>query len=409
MNTVVGLIINSGNTKVEFLNFTNHPGKRGFLMNLPRTIKLLSLIRGMVKNDYERASVLMGEMHGFPQKLGQHFTLYLAAGFDRYFQTLCSKSRAENIPVEKILAGLELKYSDFALRAQASIGQVYRVETPDGPLAVKVKYPGVEKRIKSDFGMLRGLLWPIRFLPLKNSGLIPMLGHINGMLLSECDYAREARQQESFYRLFRNDQEIIIPEVISFNEQAIATRWVEGVNPVNLNGNGEWFTRTYLCFVLRSLNETGMIHCDPHPGNFIITAGQKLAVLDFGSTVRFNPEETAAVMRLLTGDYTGETELVADLEILGMSRGILDIYRPVIGDLVSVLLEPLYSLGVYNFADWRLQYKLNTLLSSRSWEKPLSLPPKLLLLVRTLQGIFFYARRNFVAMDWQDTIRKCLE
>jgi len=379
-------------------------------MNIPRTIKLLSLIRGMVKSDYQRASGLMAEMHGLPQKMGQHFTLYLSPGFDRYFQTLCVSSKAEDIPIEAVLAELKLDYNSSALYAQASIGQVYRVETQEGPLAVKVRYPGVEKRVKSDFGILRGILWPIRFLPLRNSGLVPLVGQVKSMLLDECDYHREARDQESFFRLFLDDPEICVPEVISHNDRAIASRWMAGHSPVNPHGQGLWFVRTYLRFILKSLNRLGMVHSDPHPGNFIINdEKQRLAVLDFGSVARFTPEETRAVTRMLTGDYTCESDLVDDLATLGVSCEALEMYRPIIGDLVSILMEPLYHPGLYNFAEWRMQYKLNTLLASRSWEKPLPMPPKLLLLVRTLQGIFFYARRNMVMLNWPETITTCLE
>lgn len=377
-------------------------------MKILRSIKLLSLIKALVKSEFRSASDLMGEMHGLPQKLGQHFTLYRAPGFEGYFETLCTESPAEDICIDEILKELNLAARAVQLHARASIGQVYRVETAEGILAVKARYPGVEKHIKSDFRLLRRLLWPTRFMPLRNSALLPLLDYLAALLICECDYIREAGIQETFRRIFREEHDITVPEVVAFSPRAIASPWVAGPTLAgHLDSVDRRFVETYLKFILKSLKEAGMVHADPHPGNFIITGGH-LTVLDFGSAACFAPRETAAVLRLLAGDYETAAQLAEDLELLGVSGETLEVYRPILGDLVSIMLEPLYYPGEYDFSGWRMQYKLNTLLASRSWERPLAIPPALLLLLRTLHGLYFYARRNFISLNWHDIIRKYL-
>lgn len=385
------------------------------LVGIFRAVKLLFLIKGVIGGDFRYTSGLMGEMHGLPQKLGQHLTLYRAdqSELEQYFKGLCTAGRAEDVPVGDILREIGLSPGNIKMAAQASIGQVYRVAAKDGVLAVKVKYPGVEKKIKSDFSVLKGLLWPIRFLPLKNSSLLPTLQNVKLMLLRECDYQIEAENQRRFYRLFSEDDEISVPEVITYNNRAIVSRWIEGQNltqhPVPLD---RWFIQTYFKFILKSLSGLGMVHADPHPGNFIITGDRnekkELAVLDFGSVVVFDTEEVAAVCRLLSGSYEKEADLIDDLQVLGVSGETLDIYGAIAGDLVSILLEPLYYPGDYDFKTWRLQYKMNTLLASKGWEKPLDIPLKLLLLLRTLQGLYFYARRDSIIFSWHDALKKYL-
>ena len=381
-------------------------------MNVFRAIKLFSLFRDIIKNDFQSASTLMGEMHGFPQKIGQHLTLYPGNQNNQYFQNLYDTSKIENIPVYRILKALKVDYRKVETCAQASIGQVYRVETDTQSLAVKVKYPKVEKKINSDFKLLRILMWPTKYLPLKNSNLLPLIEQLRLMLLSECDYKKEAEIQKRFHSLFDNKNTIFVPEVYDYNNHAIVSSWVAGGSLTDYPGAVEpRFVLFYLEFILQSLTRLGMIHADPHPGNFILTGNSDnfgMAVIDFGSVASFNPNEAKAVTRLLLGDYEDELRLASDLRILGVSGEVLEVYQPIIGDLVSIVLEPIYYQGEYDFTNWRLQYKLNTLLASRDWEKPMDIPLKLLLLFRTIQGIYFYARTNLISINWHSAIRKFL-
>lgn len=395
-----------------------------------RSLKLLFLIKGIVKGDFRQASGLMGEMHGFPQKMGQHFTFYRTgpAGMEQYFRDLCVTGRPEDVPINRVLAELGLSPDSIKLAAQASIGQVYLVGLDrefvgldgesvgsDGEsVALKVKYPGVEKKIRDDFRLLRGIVWPLRFLLFRHSGLPAALKNLEQMLLAECDYSREAADQQAFHSLFHDDGDIFVPAIIAHNEKGIASRWVKGQSLINsTTGIDSWFIETYLRFIIRSLCRLNMVHADPHPGNFIITGGEhgqrSLAVIDYGSVVAFTGDETKAVIRLLTGDYEREQDLVQDLLLLGVRPEVMEMYGAVAGDLVSVLLEPFYHPGEYDFQNWRLQYKINTVMVSRGWDRPLDIPLKLLLLFRTLQGLYYYARSNPVMFNWHGSIRRYLD
>ncbi|HWI54653.1 MAG TPA: AarF/UbiB family protein, partial [Desulfobacteria bacterium] len=349
---------------------------------------------------------------------GQHFTLYPGQQYQEYFDRLCAGGRQEDIPVGDILNSLGIDFDKAEVYAQASIGQVYRVETNARELAVKIRYTGVEKRISTDFKVLKTLLWPVKFTPLKNNALIPLLENLQEAFLEECDYEKEARVQDSFSRLFGKENTVFVPELVAYNKKAIVSNWVKGRTLTDAKvGVGAWFIDTYLHFVIKSLKHLKMLHADPHPGNFLLVGGtsgsdgqakmpEQLAVIDFGSVVHFSSEEAEAALRLLLGDYLHEDEMILDLMTLGLKEETVEAYRPVISDLAVILLEPFYHPGCYDFFNWRLQYKINTILSSKTWERPLAIPLKLLLLLRTLQGIYYYARVNFVSFNWQEAVRK---
>lgn len=383
-------------------------------MNVIRALKLFSLIKGLVKSDFTSVAGLMGEMHGLPQKLGQHFTLYPGQGYNEYFDALCTGGRQETIPVQEILESMDIGFKKAEIYAQASIGQVYRVETDSRLLAIKVKYPDVEKRIRSDFALLRLLLWPFKFTPLRNNSMLPLIENLRSMLLKECQYPEEAEIQQDFHRLFAGDESVYVPEIVAYDKRAIITEWAAGKSLAGAKTSlGPWFIDKYLKFMLKSLIHLRMIHADPHPGNFVLSDDTSslhkdagLVILDFGSVISFSPDEASAVCRLLQGEYDDEPELIRDLAILGVDSGTIDEYRSVIGDLVSILLEPFYYSDDYDFFQWRLQYKINTIMASRAWEKPFVIPPKLFLLIRTLQGLYFYARSNMVLFNWNEAVRK---
>lgn len=380
-------------------------------MNLGRAVKILSLVKSLIKSDYEHVSGVMGEMHGLPQKMGQHFTLYNDRDFSQYFAALCTKSNIEKIEIDGVLRELDLAPAEAEIYAQASIGQVYRVAAGGRQLAVKVKYPQVESSIKKDFRFLRAVLWPIKLLPLRKSGLFPLLRQLESMLLAEVDYRAEAENQRVLHRMFAGEDGVHIPEVVAYNDQAIVSDWIEGKELLHSLDNLEpWFVERYLKFILISLGRSGIVHADPHPGNFIIPAGGegKLAVVDFGSAVVFTAGEKEAVTRLLSGDYEDEKALADDLLLLDLDAETVDMYRPILGDLVSIIFEPFYYPGEYHFANWRFQYKLNTLLASRPWEKPLAIPLKLILLARTIQGLYYYARKSQAVINWHVAVRKHL-
>src|SRR5260370_7550768 len=50
----------------------------------------------------------------------------------------------------------------------------------------------------------------------------------------------------------------------------------------------KWVTRKYYDLVWRQLLEFGVLHTDPHPGNYLITHHPTICILDFGSIRHFS-------------------------------------------------------------------------------------------------------------------------
>ncbi|WP_143288675.1 hypothetical protein [Calderihabitans maritimus] len=56
-------------------------------MGLLRSLKLLMLLKKALQStSYDEISATLGKLHGFPQKAGQHLTLYLTDRFQSFYR-----------------------------------------------------------------------------------------------------------------------------------------------------------------------------------------------------------------------------------------------------------------------------------------------------------------------------------
>lgn len=387
-----------------------------YLRSLKLCLLLLRLQRGL-KSGYLVNS--LGEFHGVPQKLGQHLTLY-GGEASQALQSLCHRGGSEFGDIGGVLAGIGV--SPLAAPrnvSQASIGQVFRVLTGEyGEIAVKLKYPDIEKKIVSDIKVMSAMAHVVKPFLASGSYLVDTLAFMAGRLLEECDYGEELRTQNMVSQAFAQDSHIHVPKTIAAlcSEKVIVSEWMDGVFIHEALANAAADVRLKIYdllwqFQLQLFWRLGMIHADPHQGNFLVSGTEnrpELTVLDFGSKMVFNDRQRSSLAAILLGDCDC-SGLVNHLRTLGFSDAVLAEYRPVLGDILTVMFEPFYAEEDYDFRSWRLAYKINTLLSSAVFRHPFTVPPVLLSFLRMMQGLYHYAQRYRIAYNWHSGIRRIAE
>ena len=200
---------------------------------------------------------------------------------------------------------------DTTAVAAASIGQVHSAVWHDGtPVAVKVQYPGAAEALAAD---IRSLSAVLRLTSLIAPGVAmpPLIAELRMRLREELDYTREATHQHRFAVEYRDDPEIAVPEVIAASHRVLVSRWLAGRTFAELAtaGTNEDRNRAgtlYQRFFLTSPTRVGLLHTDPHPGNFRLTEDDRLGVMDFGSSLPtpdgLPPSFGGLIGALLAGD-----------------------------------------------------------------------------------------------------------
>ena len=204
--------------------------------------------------------------------------------------------------VERELGPLDDHFAHFEAEpiASASLGQVHAAKLLSGEgVAVKVLYPGVERSVAVDLAAARIALWGFDFLTVAD--LDQVYREIRESIQGEMDYVSEGRAAEEVARNLARDPEVAAGvKIPAIHWEATARRvltmeYIEGVK-INerdvLLARGQdvealvrLATRAFLHMIFRD----GFFHCDPHPGNLLVTPDGRLGILDFGMHKRIAP------------------------------------------------------------------------------------------------------------------------
>ncbi|KAF9942782.1 hypothetical protein BGZ67_010414 [Mortierella alpina] len=191
--------------------------------------------------------------------------------------------------------------------AAASLAQVHRAVTMDGRLAaVKVQYNDVSRLFKTDIWTMQTLSNMVGLLfPEFELGWI--VDEFRENLTSEFDFTNEARNGEATKERFKNRSDFYVPEIYwDLSSRKILTmEFIDGVKVNNLEGlhklgvSPKWVRQTLLEVFAEMMYQHGVVHCDPHAGNILITKDEftgksRFVLLDHGlyrtldETFRFN-------------------------------------------------------------------------------------------------------------------------
>ncbi|MGY3338680.1 putative unusual protein kinase regulating ubiquinone biosynthesis (AarF/ABC1/UbiB family) [Streptomyces filamentosus] len=294
--------------------------------------------RELQERTAEQLFRVLGELKGGAMKFGQALSVFESAlpeevaGPYRAALTKLQEA-APPMPVRTVHAVLAerlgeawrelfLEFEDKPAAA-ASIGQVHRAVWHDGrEVAVKVQYPGAGEALLSDLaqlGRFARLLGPL----VPGIEVKPLITELRERVAEELDYALEARSQREHAEVFADDPDVVVPAVVHQAEQVLVTEWLEGIPlaeviaegaPEERDRAGQLLAR----FLFSGPARTGLLHADPHPGNFRLlpAAGSddpaewRLGVLDFGTVDRLPgglPETIGTCLRMA---LAGEAEPV---------------------------------------------------------------------------------------------------
>jgi predicted unusual protein kinase regulating ubiquinone biosynthesis (AarF/ABC1/UbiB family) len=214
-------------------------------------------------------------------------------------------------------------------------------------------------------------------------------------LTDEVDYYLEADAQTTFADAYRDDSDILVPDVVAVADRVLITRWVGGVPLSRVIAEGTRDHRDRAGLLLVRLFASGPVrarrlHGDPHPGNFRLLADGRLAVLDFGATEPLPRGWPERLGPLLAAGRGGDALALHDL---AAASGLLQSDKVTASALLGLLgpyLEPLRG-PAYHFTRSWLQEQTRRASDPRSaaarTQRRLTIPPRHLLLQRVAAGL----------------------
>ncbi|MFH8552193.1 ABC1 kinase family protein [Streptomyces celluloflavus] len=284
--------------------------------------------------------------------------------------------------------------------AAASIGQVHRAVWHDGrAVAVKVQYPGAGKALLSDLTQLSRfarLLGPL----IPGMDVKPLISELRDRVSEELDYALEAEAQQAHAEEFADDPDVLVPAVVHQGDQVLVTEWMDGVplSEVITNGTEEQRNRAgqlLARFLFSGPARTGLLHADPHPGNFRLLTGHapdgpaqewRLGVLDFGTVDRLPDGLPPTIGTSLRMALAGEADAVyRHLCEEGFVKESIALEPEAVLDYLLPIIEPA-QVEEFTFTRGWMRHQATRIGDPRSpahqLGKQLNLPPSYLLIHR---------------------------
>ena len=244
------------------------------------------------------------------------------------------------------------KYRSFEREAAAaaSLGQVHRAIGHDGKdLACKLQYPDMQSAVEADLNQLRIIFAVYRRY---DRAIDPSRIHdeIAARLREELDYDREARHQ-TLYRIMLKDQAMVhVPEVVPdlSSKRLLTMDWMDGEPLMNFTGEtlehrGELAMAMFRAWYVPFYGY-GVIHGDPHLGNYKVRPDMSVNLLDFGCVRVFHTRFVKGVIDLYHALETDDRALAIHAYetwgFTGLSNEVIDtlhlwaefIYAPLLED-----------------------------------------------------------------------------
>jgi predicted unusual protein kinase regulating ubiquinone biosynthesis (AarF/ABC1/UbiB family) len=251
----------------------------------------------------------------------------------------------------------EKKFRSFEREAAAaaSLGQVHRAVTLKGEkVACKLQYPDMESAVAADLKQLKLVMGAFERYD-RAIATSEIRKEIAARLHEELDYELEARHMQLYAFMLKDEKAVHVPEVVPSlsTDRLLTATWLEGAgmmefvkgsqvqrNRIALNMFRAWYVPLY---------GYGVIHGDPHLGNYTVRKDDSINLLDFGCVRVFPPRFVEGVITLYRALQADDLDMAVEayeswgfrsmnkqlIEVLNMWARFL--YGPVLDNKVRTI------------------------------------------------------------------------
>ncbi|MBS0539259.1 MAG: AarF/ABC1/UbiB kinase family protein [Proteobacteria bacterium] len=256
-------------------------------------------------------------------------------------------------------ADWQAKFARFDKEASfaASLGQVHRAVLPDGrDVAAKLQYPDMASALEADLNQLK-LIFAMgqRFDPAIRTDEIH--AEITTRLREELDYRREARHVALYRHMLRDEARVHVAETVPSHstDRLLTMDWLAGAPLLGWNEKPQEERDALAVAMFRAwyvpFYSYGVIHGDPHLGNYSVRPDGSVNLMDFGCVRIFPPRFVKGSIELyralMTDDLDRAVAAYEDWGFSGLSRDTIAVlnrwaaflYGPLMDDRPRRLTE----------------------------------------------------------------------
>ncbi len=256
------------------------------------------------------------------------------------------------------------KSFEHTAAAAASLGQVHKAYNEDGDLlACKLQYPDMRSAVEADLRQLK-LIFAIYARYDRSIETKHIHEEISARLREELDYKLESKHMALYRLMLADEANVHVPDVVPdfTTDRLLTMTWLDGDplmsrieapleerNRLADNMFRAWYVPFYYY---------GVIHGDPHLGNYTVRDDYSVNLLDFGCIRTFRPKFVQGVIDLYHAIEQENRELAVHAYetwgFSGLSNEVIDtlnlwaefVYAPLLEDRPRRIQE-FESSGIY--------------------------------------------------------------
>jgi len=292
-------------------------------------------------------------------------------------------------PVDKVFISIDPKPIGVA-----SIGQVHRAVTRNGEQVVlKVQKPGIRSRIESDLRLLDQVakLAADNSVELRRYRPVELVREFERSLTRELDFTSESRNADRIRQNMKSLKWLVVPKVyweytsavLSVQEyiEGIPARQTDRIEDAGLDR--KLIARRGATAAWKMALEDGFFHADPHPGNFLILPGNRIAMLDYGMVGKLTRARQEQMVQIMKSVVMQEPEGCASV-LASWADGIPVKFEQLTADIEDIITR-YYGIPLAELDAAALLLDITALLRNHD----LVLPSDIALLIKaiiTLEG-----------------------
>ena len=213
----------------------------------------------------------------------------------------------------------KFKHFDHDSCAAASLGQVHRAVGLEGRLlACKLQYPDMESTVEADLKQLK-LLFALFERYDRAVSTAEIQKEIADRLREELDYRREAKHMRLYSLIHAGSGDVHVPESLPAlsTDRLLTMDFLSGDRMAEVAETADLAMRNRVAMNMfhawyKPFYGYGVIHGDPHLGNYSVCADGGINLLDYGCVRIFDPVLVGSVITLYTSLRDGRVDQVAE-------------------------------------------------------------------------------------------------